>query len=61
MSDEHYFLRPKHEFRAKEISVELDGRKVSVTTAGGVFRPDHVDRNPGAYWTTSTNYRRVVT
>ncbi len=44
MSDEHYFSQtPNTEFRPKEISVELDGRKVSVTTAGGVFSPDHID------------------
>jgi len=44
MSDEHYFSQtPNTEFRPKEISVELDGREVSVTTAGGVFSPDHVD------------------
>ena len=44
MSDEHYFSQtPNTEFRPKEISVELDGRKVSVTTAGSVFSPDHVD------------------
>ena len=44
MSDEHYFSQtPNTEFRPKEIIVELDGRKVSVTTAGGVFSPDHID------------------
>jgi 16S rRNA (guanine1207-N2)-methyltransferase len=44
MSDEHYFSQtPNTQFRPKEISVTLDGRKVSVTTAGGVFSPDHVD------------------
>jgi 16S rRNA G1207 methylase RsmC len=44
MSDEHYFSQtPNTEFRPKEISVELDGHKVSVTTAGGVFSPDHID------------------
>ena len=44
MSEEHYFSQTSNtEFRPKEISVELDGRKVSVTTAGSVFSPDHVD------------------
>ena len=44
MSEEHYFSQtPNTQFRPKEISVELDGRKVSVTTAGGVFSPDHID------------------
>ncbi len=44
MSEEHYFSQtPNTEFRPKEISVELDGRKVSVTTAASVFSPDHVD------------------
>jgi len=44
MSDEHYFSQtPNTQFRPKEISAELDGREFTVTTAGGVFSPDHVD------------------
>ncbi|MEY4366755.1 MAG: hypothetical protein RLZ28_170 [Actinomycetota bacterium] len=44
MSDDHYFSQtPNTEFRPKEISVELDGRKVSVTTASSIFSPDRLD------------------
>ena len=44
MSEEHYFSQtPNTEFRPKEISVYLDGRKVSVTTAASVFSPDRMD------------------
>ena len=44
MSDEHYFSQtPNTQYRPKVINVQLDGRNVSVTTAGGVFSPDHVD------------------
>ena len=44
MSEEHYFSQtPNTEFRPKEISVELDGRKVSVTTASSIFSPDRLD------------------
>lgn len=44
MSSEHYFSEaPVTEFKPKEISVEIGGKKVAVTTAGGVFSPDHID------------------
>jgi 16S rRNA (guanine1207-N2)-methyltransferase len=44
MSEEHYFSQtPNTEFRPKEISVELDGRKVLVTTASSIFSPDRLD------------------
>jgi 16S rRNA G1207 methylase RsmC len=44
MSEDHYFSQtPNTEFRPKEISVELDGRKVSVTTASSIFSPDRLD------------------
>jgi len=44
MSSEHYFSEtPVIEFKPKEISVEIAGKNVTVTTAGGVFSPDHID------------------
>jgi 16S rRNA G1207 methylase RsmC len=44
MSSEHYFSEtPVAEFKPKEISVEIAGKNVTVTTAGGVFSPDHID------------------
>lgn len=44
MSSDHYFSEtPDSEFKPKEISVEIDGRKVNVTTSGGIFSPDRID------------------
>lgn len=44
MPAEHYFSEtPGTEFKAKEISVEINGQQVLVTTAGGIFSPDHID------------------
>jgi 16S rRNA G1207 methylase RsmC len=44
MSSEHYFSEtPGTEFKPKPITVELDGRKVEVLTAGGIFSPDRLD------------------
>jgi len=44
MSQEHYFSSdPDTEFKPREIQVELAGRSFAVTTAGGVFSPDHID------------------
>ncbi|RFA21832.1 class I SAM-dependent methyltransferase [Subtercola boreus] len=40
----HYFsARPATELRLKEISVNLAGRDIVATTAGGVFSPNQVD------------------
>lgn len=45
MSSDHYFSEtPDSEFKPKEISVEIDGRKVNVTTSGGIFSPDRIDQ-----------------
>lgn len=45
MSSEHYFSEtPASNFKPKEINVTINGREVSVTTAGGVFSPDHIDQ-----------------
>jgi 16S rRNA G1207 methylase RsmC len=44
MSSEHYFSEtPGTEFKPKPITVELDGQKVEVLTAGGIFSPDRLD------------------
>ena len=44
MSSEHYFSEtPGTEFKPKPITVELDGHKVEVLTAGGIFSPDRLD------------------
>lgn len=45
MSSEHYFSEtPGSNYKPKEINVTINGREVSVTTAGGVFSPDHIDQ-----------------
>ncbi|AJM78358.1 class I SAM-dependent methyltransferase [Rathayibacter toxicus] len=44
MADEHYFSSiPDSDFRPRTIPVQLAGRNLTVTTAGGVFSPGHVD------------------
>jgi len=45
MSSEHYFSQdPSGDFKPKQIKVQLLGHAVSVTTAGGIFSPDGVDK-----------------
>lgn len=45
MSSDHYFSEaPDSKFKPKEIQVEIDGKAVSMTTAGGIFSPDHIDQ-----------------
>ena len=45
MSSEHYFSEtPDTEYKPKNIQAVLAGQSVEVTTAGGVFSPDHVDQ-----------------
>jgi 16S rRNA G1207 methylase RsmC len=45
MSSDHYFSEaPDSKFKPKEIHVVIDGRPVVVTTAGGIFSPDHIDQ-----------------
>ena len=40
----HYFDEtPSTELKLKDIDVEIDGAKVRLQTAGGVFSPDHID------------------
>ena len=44
MGSEHYFsASPSSAENLRRISVTLAGRSVEVTTAGGVFSPDHID------------------
>jgi 16S rRNA G1207 methylase RsmC len=45
---DHYFsANPGGELRLRTISVQLAGRTVPVTTAGGVFSPERVDAGTG--------------
>lgn len=45
MSSDHYFSdSPTSAFIPRTIEVTLGGLRCSVTTAGGVFSPEHVDR-----------------
>jgi 16S rRNA G1207 methylase RsmC len=45
MSTEHYFSEtPGSEYRQKGITVTINDREVTLTTAGGVFSPDHIDQ-----------------
>ena len=44
MASDHYFTaRPAGEAALRTISVTLAGRELTVTTAGGVFSPEHLD------------------
>ena len=44
MSSDHYFSEaPDSKFKPKEIQVVINGKQTTVTTAGGVFSPDHID------------------
>ncbi|MEU1973591.1 methyltransferase [Microbacterium sp. NPDC019599] len=48
MSGDHYFsASPVSAENLRRIRVRLAGRDVEVTTAGGVFSPDHVDSGTG--------------
>lgn len=45
VSSQHYFsASPEGPFTRRAVSVNLDGREVSVATAGGIFSPDGVDK-----------------
>jgi 16S rRNA G1207 methylase RsmC len=45
---EHYFsATPGGELKLRTISVQLAGRPVTVTTAGGVFSPERIDAGTG--------------
>lgn len=44
MTSEHYFSQtPGGELKLRRISVELAGRALEVSTAGGIFSPDRID------------------
>jgi len=48
MGSDHYFsASPSSDQNLRRIRVTLAGRAVEVTTAGGVFSPDHVDSGTG--------------
>lgn len=48
MGGDHYFsAAPASAENLRRISVRLSGRDVEVTTAGGVFSPDHIDSGTG--------------
>lgn len=48
MATEHYFTNePAGEFVPHTITATLAGRPVELTTAGGTFSPEHVDRGTG--------------
>jgi 16S rRNA (guanine1207-N2)-methyltransferase len=45
MSSEHYFSKdPVGDFKPKQIKVQLAGNSYEVTTAGGIFSPDGIDK-----------------
>ncbi|MCH8570314.1 class I SAM-dependent methyltransferase [Nesterenkonia sp. AY15] len=45
MNSQHYFsASPEGPFTRRTVSVTLDRREVSVSTAGGIFSPDGVDK-----------------
>ena len=45
MSEQHYFSEtPETEFKPRPVQVELAGRKVTVTTANGIFSPSGIDK-----------------
>ncbi|WP_419817179.1 class I SAM-dependent methyltransferase [Glaciibacter flavus] len=44
MASEHYFTStPATELKTRQIDVRLSGREYTLTTANGVFSPDHID------------------
>ena len=44
MASDHYFSQsPSSEFTPRTISATISGRVVELTTAAGVFSPDHID------------------
>lgn len=44
MNSAHYFTSPTGPFERRPLSVTLAGRQVTVSTAGGIFSPDGVDK-----------------
>lgn len=44
MAPSHYFSTPDGPLRPRHLEVELAGRAVTVSTAGGIFSPDGVDK-----------------
>lgn len=44
MSTSHYFSSPDGPYTPRDVTVTLEGRSLTVATAGGVFSPDGVDK-----------------
>lgn len=45
MSEQHYFSEtPETEFKPRPVQVELASRKVTITTANGIFSPSGIDK-----------------
>lgn len=44
MESSHYFSSPEGPFVPRQIEVELAGRRAAVSTAGGIFSPEGVDK-----------------
>jgi 16S rRNA (guanine1207-N2)-methyltransferase len=45
VSDNHYFASsPEGPLATREITVNLNGNKTQVLTAGGIFSPEHIDQ-----------------
>jgi 16S rRNA G1207 methylase RsmC len=56
MSSEHYFSEtPGSDYKPKEIKVTIHGRETLLTTAGGVFSPDHIDQGTAVLLTHLEN------
>lgn len=44
MAPSHYFSSPQGSFEPRALQVELAERRLSLSTAGGIFSPDGVDK-----------------
>ena len=44
MTDHYFTNTPAGSFATRKIAVSLGGREIEVTTAGGIFSPEHVDQ-----------------
>lgn len=44
MNSSHYFHSPEGPFERRRIGIRLAGRDVQVSTAGGIFSPDGIDK-----------------
>lgn len=44
MNSSHYFRSPEGPFQRRQVLVQLAGRQLELSTAGGIFSPDGVDK-----------------